>query len=220
MNQADRPTTTAAVPLIVPPLWRRFARRARAVAEQTLHEGRRQRALSRLRVLSATRSVLFVCEGNIYRSPFAASCFAAQISTRWPVSLRVGSAGFVGADRSSPIDARKAAAQRGIDLVGHRSKVLSHSVGAEWDLIFVMEARQARLLTLEFAVPAERIVVLGDLDSEPIERRTIVDPWPAPAELVERSYTRIERCVRVLAEVAISSWPAAAVEADGQSPSS
>jgi protein-tyrosine-phosphatase len=199
------------------PLWLRLGKRARAFSERALHGRRRRRARQQLRALTATGSVLFVCEGNIFRSPFAAGCFSAVISTRWPVSLRIGSAGFVGPDRATPAEAQEAARRRGIDLSQHRSTLLNGATIGEWDLIVVMEARQARAVVARFGVDHNRVLVLGDLDPEPIERRAITDPWSAPNELLEGSYDRVERCVRVLSELASTEWVAARAAANADS---
>jgi protein-tyrosine-phosphatase len=45
------------------------------------------------------------------------------------------------------------------------------------------------------------IIVLGDLDPQPITQRTIVDPWEGPPEMFEDSYDRINRCVLELARI-------------------
>ena len=42
------------------------------------------------------------------------------------------------------------------------------------------------------------VIVLGDLDPEPIFSRTIVDPWAEDDTVYEESYDRIDRCVREL----------------------
>jgi hypothetical protein len=50
------------------------------------------------------------------------------------------------------------------------------------------------------------VLVLGDLDPEPIETRVIRDPVEQPKEVFELSYSRIERCVEELARaVAVSA---------------
>ena len=43
------------------------------------------------------------------------------------------------------------------------------------------------------------MVLLGDLDPEPITRRTVLDPVEQPAEVFRSCYDRIDRCVGALA---------------------
>ena len=66
------------------------------------------------------------------------------------------------------------------------------------DLVVVMEPRQARAVQTLFGRDGHDIVVLGDLDPEPIATRAIADPVEQPEAAFEASYTRIDRCVAEL----------------------
>jgi protein-tyrosine phosphatase len=186
------------------PLWRRVMRKLRAQVERSLHPGRKRRAHGRLSRMALPRSVLFICEGNIYRSPFAAHAFSATIPPGFDPPIRVGSAGFVGPDRPSPADAQAAAQRRGIDLSKHRSTLVNGAMLHEWDLLVVMEGSHASRLD-KFGLERDRILMLGDLDPETIDRRAIADPWRSPETVLEPSYARVERCVRVLADALLSN---------------
>ena len=194
----------APVPAATTPPWRKALSTLRSAFEQSVHPLRRKLAFERLQRRPPPASVLFVCEGNIYRSPFAAFYFIAAVPTQLRARLRVGSAGFVGPDRPSPPDAQLAAQRRGIDMSQHRSQLVNGAMINEWDLVVVMESNQASRLASRFGFPSDRIVVLGDLDREKIQRRNIADPWRTPETVLEPSYTRVERCVRVLADVLFS----------------
>jgi protein-tyrosine phosphatase len=176
----------------------------RSAFEQTLHPLRRKLAYERLKRTPPPASILFVCEGNIYRSPFAAFAFARAVPAPRRGSLRVASAGFVGPDRPSPPDAQLAAQRRGLDLSQHRSRLVNGAMINEWDLVVVMENSQASRLAERFGFPPDRILVLGDLDREKIQRRDIADPWHSPETVLEPSYVRVERCVRLLADALLS----------------
>ena len=184
------------------PLWLKMAGGARNLLEQSLHPWRRRVASARLRRNGLCRSVYFVCEGNIYRSPFGAAVFASLLPALVKNDVRVGSGGFVGPGRSSPPEAVEVARVYGIDLVPHRSSLLHEPMRQDWELVVVMEARQARALR-HMGVPAERVLVLGDLDPELPERRTIIDPWKQDERVLSASYDRIERCVRALVQLMI-----------------
>ena len=45
------------------------------------------------------------------------------------------------------------------------------------------------------------IVILGDLDPEAVEERTIVDPMGDSDEVFDESYARIERCIAALIDL-------------------
>ena len=70
------------------------------------------------------------------------------------------------------------------------------------DLIFVMSAAQDRDIRRLFGADPEKIWVLGDLDPEPILKRTIRDPVEQPEPVFEEVYERIDRCIRVISESA------------------
>ena len=94
------------------------------VPDRLLHNGRRRAALAAL--ASAERvpiSVLVICNGNIFRSPFAAAVLRRALELRGLGRVRVDSAGFAGPGRPTPADAVAAAARRAIDLSRHASQL-------------------------------------------------------------------------------------------------
>jgi protein-tyrosine-phosphatase len=88
------------------------------------------------------------------------------------------------------------AAARGLDLSEHRSQLLAPPEVSAADLIVVMDTTQRWGVRALFGRTSEDILLLGDLDPEPIETREIRDPFDQPKGVFELSYSRIERCVR------------------------
>ena len=164
-----------------------------------MHRTRRQAAERRLQG-QVVGSVLVLCHGNVCRSPYAAARLAQFVAARGRV-LQVDSAGFIGPDRQSPPELIELAQRRGLDLAGHRSKVLTSALTAAADLIVVMNVLQAHEIRRLLGVSAARILVLGDLDPDPIDTREIQDPWGQPLEVYERVMTRLDRCVRRLGDL-------------------
>jgi protein-tyrosine-phosphatase len=171
------------------------ARRLRDAPDRLLHPVRRRAARRALRERGRPRTVLVVCHGNICRSPFAAGLLADALE---PGGTLVASAGFVGPGRAPPAEAFVAAARRGVDLRTHRSQLLTPMLAREADLIVVMELGQQRAICGRFHRSPKDVIVLGDLDPQPIEMRAMQDPVDQPLEAFEASYARIERCVREL----------------------
>jgi protein-tyrosine phosphatase len=167
-----------------------------------LHDRRKERAIERLRRIPAMRRVVFLCYGNICRSPFAAAAYQRHLPPS--ADAFISSAGFVGPDRHSPEQALSAAAARGIDLSEHRSCLVSHSLVRDADLLVVMSSDQAHRLRQVYGRTRGVVVVLGDLDPEPIRGRTIIDPWGSDDAAFGESYDRILRCVRELARLTSS----------------
>jgi protein-tyrosine phosphatase len=169
--------------------------RLRRVPEHVLHALRRQRALHALRGGPRLTSLLVVCHGNVCRSPFAAALLHRALCG---TGVRVDSAGFGSPGRASPPAAVATAARYDVDLSTHRSKRLPTDRLRAVDLIVVMDPAQARVICDRFRRATRRVMVLGDLDPQPIESRTIRDPVQQPLAVFEETYARIERCVRAL----------------------
>ncbi len=181
-----------------PPL-RRTLKWVRHAPDRALHATRRRAALGRLRERSLPASVLFLCQGNICRSPYAAAAFLRALPDLPRARVKVSSAGFIGPDRPAPAEALAAARARGIDLSPHRSSLLSRERVDAAALVVVATPEQARAVIRGFGREPEDVVVLGDLDPEPIETRSIADPWGRRTDVYIRSYERIDRCIRELA---------------------
>ncbi|HEX7120395.1 MAG TPA: hypothetical protein VF212_16495 [Longimicrobiales bacterium] len=162
-----------------------------------LHARRRAAALARLRARAVPRSVLFICHGNIIRSPFAERLAATALPPALRGRVDLGSAGFVGPGRPSPRAAVEAAARWGVDLSAHRSRRVTVEDLRRAELVVVVEPRQLRPL-LRLGCPAAKLLVLGDLDPAPIDTRSIPDPFDRTESVFIESYRRIHRCLHAL----------------------
>lgn len=188
----------------------RLLRGVRRLPEQLLHPARRRAALAALAARPRPASVLVLCNGNIFRSPFAAAVLRRALGAEsggGGGDVAVDSAGFQGPGRESPKEAVEAAARRGIDLSGHRSQLVTPALVRAADLIVVMEAEQRRAVCERFGRSPRDVFLLGDLDPEPITSRSIEDPWGRRATVCVASFGRIDRCVATLVR-AMSQTPA------------
>jgi protein-tyrosine phosphatase len=177
---------------------RRTLRNIRYTPQRVWHPVRHRRLLDQLARGPRPRRILFICHGNICRSPYAAFAFTRRQNGKPPID--VISRGFIGPDRPCPPAALEVAGARGIDMSRHRSALVSRDAVRGSDLIVVMDTKQRARLEIEHGVPRERVVLLGDLDPVPIDRRTIHDPVEQPADVFAATYDRIDRCVRKLSE--------------------
>lgn len=173
-------------------------RRVRRTPERLLHPLRRRKVLEALRARPRPERVLVLCHGNICRSPFAGARLAQELA---PLGIAVQSAGFVGFNRPAPSDALAPAQRLGVDLSAHRSRLLTAEVARNATLIVVMEQSQRRLVCERFGRSARDVVLLGDLDPEAVETRSIRDPLDQGSDVFQIVYARIARCVRELARV-------------------
>ena len=177
---------------------RALARTLRHLPDRVLHGRRRRHATETLARSSNIRSVLFICHGNICRSPYAAAAFRAMLPSSLRGHVEIASAGFIGPDRPPPAESLLVAERRGIELTSHRSSLLSAEKVQRYDLLVVMEERQRRAIAATY--PYRALIVLGDLDPEPIDTRTIRDPYAQTEEVFEQSFTRIDRCLQLLVD--------------------
>ncbi|MEJ2541652.1 MAG: hypothetical protein P8188_17090 [Gemmatimonadota bacterium] len=180
--------------------------RLRDRIDQSLHAGRRERAAARLTELNPS-SVLFVCLGNVCRSPYAERVFVDGN----PGSVRVDSAGFIKPGRPPADLALEVAAERGIHHSDHRSRTLAPGELEVAEAVFLFDRFNKADLMRTPGVRRDRLFWLGDLEPEWQGRRAILDPWGKPRAEFERVFDQIERCVaelqRILAEAAAPAGP-------------
>jgi protein-tyrosine-phosphatase len=208
-DACGRPLQAALSVLLEPPrAAARGVRFTQAALDRLLHGPRHRRALGRLATLAPLRTVLFVCHGNIYRSPYAEHRFRATVAALGAAAPLASSAGFSGPDRPSPDEAIAAAARGGVDISAHRSRLLTGEAARASDLVVVMDSRQARkverLTGHSQGIP---VLVLGDLDPDPIPSRAIVDPWGRGDSVLLEVYQRVDRCVAILARSVVAPPP-------------
>jgi len=166
-------------------------------AERMLHRLRRRRAQALVARRAPVRCMAVLCYGNICRSPYAAAVLQRMLVRRG-VLCQVSQGGFLGPDRPANDRAREVARARGTDLSEHRSRLVTAEEARTVDLVVVMEAYQARKIVAEFGADPGRVLVLGDLDPEPVVSRAIPDPYGLDNEVFIRTYERIDRCVAEL----------------------
>ena len=171
-------------------------RAARHAPDRLLHAMRRRAAVAEMRARPRPRSVLVLCYGNICRSPFAEEVLRRHLA---PAGVVVQSAGLFGPGRPSPAAALEAARHHGVDLSAHLSRGFTASFGRQADLIVVMDAAQRRAVCTRFGLSPRNVLLLGDFDPLPIERREIRDPVDQPVAVFATVYDRIANCSQALA---------------------
>jgi protein-tyrosine phosphatase len=165
----------------------------------------RGRRLANPALPAVVRSILFVCKGNICRSPFAAYR-AAQLLEEAGARVACESAGIqiTQADRS-PREACEAARAFGVRLDAHRPVPLTRSLLSSFDLIVVMEASQFAFLRQSYPDAMDRIWLLSLLD-EPYgyDRFHIADPFGQPQAAFNTCYRRLDDALRLLVRAVVS----------------
>ncbi len=183
-------------------------RSIRYFPERVLHPIRRRKARTALRSGPPIDRFLFLCDGNICRSPFAAGLHSLRLTEASDGKARiVESAGLLGPGRPSPAEAIQAARERGVDLTGHRSASITPASLGPGTLTVVMDPRQARELSRRFPDSDLWVLVLGDLDPGLIDTRRIFDPILHSVDVFREVYDRIGRCVDELIRCSLDETP-------------
>jgi len=158
----------------------------------------RQHARARLRAAlrrQAGGEVMFVCLGNICRSPFAAAALQARLAG---APIRIGSAGTMPRPgRSTPPPGVQAAAALGIDLTAHRSVWLSRAMAAAAAVLVVFDETTRRAVLDRYPDLGARVIKLGDL----LDGADIADPVDGDATEFAAAYATIVAAVAKLGEL-------------------
>jgi protein-tyrosine-phosphatase len=142
--------------------------------------------------------VLFVCTGNMCRSPLAAALMQREAEARGLADLTVSSAG-TGAWDGAPASegAYLIALEHGLDLSAHRARLVSRDLLQEADLVLTMARHhRARVQELE---PEARVHVLGEFAGRTGPEAEVSDPFGGDLELYRATYAELEELVRVAA---------------------
>ncbi len=108
---------------------------------------------------SSPRQLLFVCTGNVCRSPMAEYLLRRHLGAQ--AGWKIGSAGLAAADGlAASIEAVEALAELDIDLAPHRSRWLTRAMIDTADLVVVMTNRQACEIRRRFPEAGERVSLL------------------------------------------------------------
>ncbi len=145
--------------------------RAVAVRYLQLRPVRRRLAARARRALREADTVVFVCKGNICRSPFAEGIARAIMPDKTVLSAGT----YKTAGRPSPPTAVEAALRWSVDLAPHRSRVLDRAIVDEASAIFVFDYENFVRVHRAYPFAKDRIHLVGAL--RPDHDLFIADPW-------------------------------------------
>lgn len=148
---------------------------------------------------SGLYTILFVCTGNICRSPMAEGLLRAELSPRSSEFASVGSAGT-----STPpglpasVHSVTALREKGIDIAGHQSRPLSAALINDSDLILTMEAHHRQAIITAWPHATQRAFVLSSFaDPEWAGTpRGIADPIGQELGAYRRTRDQIDEYIR------------------------
>ncbi len=146
-------------------------------------------------------SILFVCLGNICRSPLAEAALREEARRRG-LDLTVDSAGTGNWHAGEPPDRRAiAVAERhGVDITGLRARQVTRDDFTRFDQIIALDHQN--LADLRHLAPADATARLSLLlDHVPgREGQAVADPWFGEAEGFDLTWAEVTAAARALAD--------------------
>ena len=146
--------------------------------------------------------MLFVCLGNICRSPLAEGVFA-HLAKKAEVDVRVDSAGTGSWHVGERPDSRALAVARahGIELPGHARRVDSGDMN-DFDYVIAMDGSNLRHLASlhRSSHGSARLHLLREFDPEAVRDKDVPDPYYGGRRGFEECFRIVERSCRGLLE--------------------
>jgi len=140
------------------------------------------------------KTILFVCTGNVCRSPMAETLMRQQLKGN--PNFRVISAGLGAIDGQPATDtAVKVMAELGLDLKDFRSQSLHSGLIEAADYIFTMTQQQQDAIQTFYPAAAEKVFTLREFQEGEIIGRDIPDPIGQPIEVYRRTRDQIQNAL-------------------------
>ena len=156
------------------------------------------------------RSVLFVCHGNIIRSPMAAALLTKHLGVPNGHPVSVSSAGLH-AKQGREADSRAVAAAKefGVSLDAHRAMPLTGELIREADLILVMDHINEAKLVGAYPDASDRVFLLRSyVEGGRRKVAEVADPYMGTMDDVRECYATLERNIRALVDIDFKAAPA------------
>ena len=144
------------------------------------------------------KTVLFICTGNICRSPMAEGIFRRAVRDRG--DFRVLSAGVGAMDGQSPShNSVRACREIGIDIGQQRSQMLTRDLVKEADYIFGMTHGHVETILLLYPQAADKTFLLREFDDTlDAYEKDISDPIGGPLDVYVACRDQIEQGISTI----------------------
>lgn len=145
------------------------------------------------------RSFLFVCFGNLMRSPMAEVMFRRSVAGASLPRIQIASAG-IHAIPGTPAHpwARSASAELGLPLDGHRARLLTGEMVSAADAIFAMDFQNKAELLAQYPDAKAKILMLSAYATGGQYCREIPDPYFGNLSTTQQCYGVLQKCVENL----------------------
>lgn len=138
--------------------------------------------------------VVFVCTGNICRSPMAEGILLHEWEKYGKSGLKVTSMGCYGLDNKEASEySRKICMENDIDISRHRSRKLIYSELESADLILSMERVQMNFINLYFSSLKEKNFLLRTWPEQKRFKNNIHDPYGGSYRQYKNIFKKISK---------------------------
>jgi protein-tyrosine phosphatase len=153
--------------------------------------------LKRSRPPVTARSLVFVCFGNIMRSPMCEALMKRALAALPEERFTITSAGLNATPGRPAHDwAITAARELGISLDDHRARLLTAEMVDQADAIFVMDYQNVAQITSRYPQASKKVFLLGAYAGEDHGAVEIDDPYYTGEEGTRACYRILDTCVR------------------------
>ena len=139
----------------------------------------------------AVKTILFVCTGNVCRSPMAEGLMRHALGNH--PQYRVVSAGM-GALDGQPVtpESEQAMAEIGLDISNHVSQALRVPLVEAATYIFTMTRQQQDTIQALYPSAAEKTFLLREFEDAEVIGKDVSDPIGQPLEVYRRTRDQIK----------------------------
>jgi protein-tyrosine-phosphatase len=192
---------------VAPAILYERARRLRAIGYKAAVQYERlrvaramRRAARHFEPASDVTSVLFICSGNIMRSPVASALLCRALGGRAGVAVDSAGLHATPGKLADPV-ACAVANEMGIDLHEHRAQLVSRDHVIRADAIFVMDRVNEAEMVARYPEAAGRVYLLATCRRDPSHGDLdIADPNGRSSDTMRHCFELISRSVEHLAE--------------------
>ena len=159
------------------------------------------RSTNTARIKPGSRSFLFVCFGNIMRSPVAEGFLRKSVADAGLSDIRIASAGLhaIPGNVAHP-RAAAASEELGLPLTNHRAQLLTAGLMSSADAVFAMDFQNKAELLALYPESAGKILMLSAYASGPEQYREIGDPYFGDIDTTRGCYALLRTCIENLTE--------------------
>jgi len=147
-------------------------------------------------------NILFVCTGNMCRSPFGEYYLKDRLMKETGVKATVASAGTMASDdHPAAGDAVSYALEWALDMDGHRAQQLSEELLQWAQLVLVMDRSHEKMILTFWPHHKEKLRYMTEFDPNGKGRKKdVADPYGNSARAYRKSFELIARSVDGLLE--------------------